>query len=132
MIWYIIIDLKNFLKQTRIMSFEKFKEANDLTKDAFSKLLATENDNLHDILSEKEAEMIIMPFLKNDEPEEYKISEDTFIRILESLNSRIVSNILVKLASKNVIEMAFDNEVNDFIFWIKKKNKEKRGGDKTK
>lgn len=109
------------------MSFEKFKESNEiLKKDPISDLLKIESDNLDKILSEKEAELIIIPHLKNNTSDNsYNVTEDKFINILEKLNSRIVSNILGSLASKEIIEMAFDNEINDFVFWIKNKKGDK-------
>ena len=33
------------------------------------------------------------------------------------MNARLVSNILSSLASKGLIESAYDPEINDFVFW---------------
>lgn len=132
MTWYIIIDLDNFIKQTRIMSFSKFKESNEAVNDSVTDLLVSEKENLDKMLSEKEAELIIMPHLKIHEENKYKVSEKTFMSILESLNSRIISNILQDLASRDIIEMAYDSNINDFVFWMKEKpNKEKSNKEKN-
>ena len=39
--------------------------------------------------------------------------------MIEDLNSRMVSNTINKLVIDGVFEVAFDDEINDFIFWIK-------------
>ena len=39
---------------------------------------------------------------------------------MEQLCERMVSNIIQSLVKKGLVETAFDNEKNDFIFWVKK------------
>jgi hypothetical protein len=38
---------------------------------------------------------------------------------IESLNSRLVSNMLHKLSMEGFLESAFDSNLNDFVFWVK-------------
>jgi hypothetical protein len=49
----------------------------------------------------------------------YKIKEDDYDDFLVQLNRRMVSNIVKDLVSKGLVESAFDNEKNDFVFWVK-------------
>jgi len=35
------------------------------------------------------------------------------------MNGRLVSNMLTSLVSKGLIESAYDEQINDFVFWIK-------------
>jgi hypothetical protein len=46
-----------------------------------------------------------------------------FSDIIHKLNDRMVSNIINILTQKGLIETAFDNEANDFVFWINDEQK---------
>lgn len=119
MTWYSVKDIDKFVEETRSISFIKFNESNIELDDPICKLLLLNKDeNVDNVLSEQETKTIIMQFVKKRK-NEYRISENIFIEILVNLNSRIVSNTLRILASKNIIEMAFDEELNDFVFWKK-------------
>ena len=48
-----------------------------------------------------------------------------FADIVHKLNDRMVSNIISGLVQKGLVETAFDNEVNDFVFWVKNDENEK-------
>lgn len=39
--------------------------------------------------------------------------------MIETFNSRMVSNMLNNLVNKGVLETAYDSESDDFIFWTK-------------
>ena len=127
MTWYNVKDLDKFVKETVKISFVKFKESNEQLNDPLSKLLLLNQDeNKSEILSEKEAKTIVLEHL-NKQKNKYRISEKIFLDILLNLNSRIVSNTLRILSSKNIIEMAFDDELNDFVFWKKEDNEKEKG-----
>ena len=49
------------------------------------------------------------------------ISDDDYHIFLEDLNRRLVSNLIGSLVNKGVLDSAFDDERNDFIFWVKGK-----------
>jgi hypothetical protein len=55
----------------------------------------------------------------------YVVNDIIFSEVLESLNDRMVSNLLNNLVNKGVLETGFDNETNDFLFWIKENDKNK-------
>ena len=48
------------------------------------------------------------------------IKDKDYDLFLEQLCERMVSNIIQSLVKKGLVETAFDNEKNDFIFWVKK------------
>jgi hypothetical protein len=124
MTWYNVKDLNEFVKETIKISFSKFKESNEQMNDPLSELLLlSQGENQNELLSEKEAKAIILGHVKKSKSK-YRISESIFLEILLDLNSRIISNKLRILASKDIIEMAFDEALNDFVFW-KKENNEK-------
>tara|TARA_S200002703_G_scaffold20667_5_gene17117 strand:- start:81712 stop:82179 length:468 start_codon:yes stop_codon:yes gene_type:complete len=47
--------------------------------------------------------------------------ESDYDEVLIQLNKRMVSNIVLGLVKKGVVDSAFDSEKNDFIFWVKDK-----------
>ena len=49
------------------------------------------------------------------------MKESDYDDLLIQLNKRMVSNIVRGLVNKGVVESAFDDEKNDFIFWVKDK-----------
>lgn len=55
---------------------------------------------------------------KNTGEVRYTITEDNFESFILALNDRLVSNLLNSLVQKGLLEMAFDEEENDFIFWV--------------
>lgn len=114
--WYYVEDLDKFLEKIREISYDKFIEINQESKDELANKF---NQDLDEILSEQETSNITMPFLKTKNGK-CKISEKTIIKIIEKLNSRMVSNSLNKLVSSGIIESAYDNDLNDFVFWVKK------------
>ena len=129
--WYRINDLKIFIKHTRFMVFETFGDSNDRANDDFTELMS--NQKLKDkkemerLLPAKETIQIITAGIKKrlskDGEIEFTVTNKAFKKILEELNARMVSNILAKLSSEGLIETAFDSEKNDFVFWVKEKEK---------
>jgi len=49
------------------------------------------------------------------------MKESDYDEVLIQMNKRMISNIIRGLVNKGVVESAFDNEKNDFIFWVKDK-----------
>ena len=50
-------------------------------------------------------------------------------KMIEHVNQRMVSNIIAKLVNGGLLESAFDDEKNEFIFW--KKEDEDHGNSQT-
>jgi hypothetical protein len=79
-------------------------------------------------LSHKEALLIIKELVKKQKNRKtnqirYTINDSIFADIIYRLNDRMVSNIVSGLVQKGLIETAFDDETNDFVFWIKEEEK---------
>lgn len=47
------------------------------------------------------------------------IKEDDYQIFLTELNHRMVSNTVSGLVAKGLLESAFDNDKNEFVFWVK-------------
>lgn len=122
---YEVTDLDEFIKSLRSIVIENFYENEGKNTSKTSKLEKLMNNKKEEIqyhLSIQEAQNIIKPMLKatinNIGDTEYTVSHKGFKKILDELNKRIVSNILTELSSEGLIESGFDDEKNDFIFWV--------------
>lgn len=132
--WFVINNLEEFIDQTRTIVYNKFGQWNDMT-DIHSMNLSLRSENkeeLDKILSFKEASSIIKSLITKQKNKKtlktrYCLSNDQFYEIIEQLNTRMISNIINSLVKKDLVESAFDDEINDFVFWIKDtdENKEK-------
>jgi hypothetical protein len=40
------------------------------------------------------------------------------------MNGRLVSNLLASLASKGLVESAYDEKLDDFVFWVNEEKNE--------
>lgn len=121
---YVINDLTEFATYIRKISLHKFSQANQSVSDEFSTCLSEEKNNTEDenVISIKEVENIIVSLIKKNKRGEFLLSSRILIKIIEEINERIVTNLLNILVNKNIIESAFDEKTNDFIFWVKEKN----------
>lgn len=125
---FVIDDLEKFIESTRVFIFQNFgsdtkKDLIDITCDIDS-LESEEIDELNTILSQSECLIMAKDFLKvqiNKKKKErrYIISTKNYMKMIETFNSRMVSNMLNNLVNKGVLETAYDSESDDFIFWTK-------------
>jgi len=53
------------------------------------------------------------------------ISKENIVKICSSVNARIYSNILTILAAEDLVECAFSDEDNQFVFAVTEKGKQK-------
>lgn len=137
--WFIIKDLKEFINASRRLVFQNFGSKSDDDFDIEHMLTdmslddETEMDN---VLSYNEAFTIAKSFIKrqiNKKTKEHRyiLNEDVYMSIITALNDRMISNILNNLVNKGLIETAYDDQSNDFVFWVKdehKKNIDKSSG----
>lgn len=127
--WYVINDLDGFIDSIRTIVFNSFDPANNSTKDILTYVKPEEKEELDNILSHKESEQIVKSMLKQQKTKkknqdiQYIVNDDLLYSIVESLNDRMISNILNNLVNKGLLETGFDAKSNDFIFWIKDENK---------
>ena len=83
-------------------------------------------EELNQVLPLKESIALIKSYLirkkrKSNQEIVFFISDDNYHAFLEDLNRRLVSNLIGSLVKKGVLDSAFDDERNDFIFWVKGK-----------
>jgi len=133
--WLEISDLDKFTDYIRNIVYISFKDEGsdeeyyeiDINK-GFENLTDEEEAELESVLDKKECINIIKETsrkIKNKRTKKIKYLMDDKILydIIENINQRMVSNIISNLVKKGLLESAFDEEKNDFIFW-KKENKD--------
>lgn len=129
--WFEVKDLSEFVNSTRKMVFHFFGKLNDeenpnsLLKEIWD-MSEEELAELDSTLTYDECLIITKDHLRvetKNMSDRYYVSDSIFMTIVEEINSRLVSNILNRLAAKGLIETAFDDTINDFCFWISDENK---------
>lgn len=118
-------DIDKFLNSTRVLVYNMFgsKDENGTRTiaDVDMNISSLEEDQIIEMdrtISFSETQSICQPLLKKTN-KGYVISEKGFMNLIESMNARMVSNILMKLCADGVLESAFSEETNDFVFWTK-------------
>lgn len=127
---YSIVDIDKFIETTRVMVYNSFGQS-DLTIDKvdmdIENLEQEERQELDVYLGQKEAQRIIFEYIKKRKTKNgdtiYILSEEEFLKIINDLTLRLTSNLLNNLATRGLINTAFDEETNDFIFWAKEDGK---------
>ena len=125
---YIINDPEQFAESIRKAVFGGFGEGMIDDPDEFTKLVnnisPSEEQEMNNVLTFSESLAIIKELAKKEKNKKtqeirYIINEKIFTNILESMNSRLISNILSNLIKKGLVETAYDSDINDFVFWVK-------------
>jgi DNA-binding HxlR family transcriptional regulator len=128
--WYIISNLKEFTDKARSIVYKNFGQWSDNINKPVS-IDDVEPDELEEfnrVLSHQESLLIVKQFVKKEKNKKtkkirYILDDQIFEKIIHDLNNRMVSNILNNLVQKGLVESAFDDKVNDFVFWVKEDEK---------
>ncbi len=133
--WFVVKDLEELINSTRALVFNNFGKSAD-SSDVVDDILVTtiskkDQEELNNILSYDESLIIVKGLLKTQYNKKsnktrHIMTEKIFLEIIESLNDRMTSNILNGLVNKGIVETAYDDETNDFVFWIKDENKKEK------
>jgi hypothetical protein len=133
--WYVIHDMDAFTNHARVLVYNAFgsglsEDKEDPEIDDLISVKPEDKDELDKILSFEESLNITTQIVKKQKNKKtnsirYVVNDIIFSEVLESLNDRMVSNLLNNLVNKGVLETGFDNETNDFLFWIKENDKNK-------
>jgi DNA-binding HxlR family transcriptional regulator len=120
--WYIIKDLNEFIKNTRILVFNSFGAQSQTNETTSLTIKPEETEEFDKVLGHNESEIIIKEIVrtqtnKHNHKKRYLINDVLLDKIIQQLNTRMVSNILATLVNKGLIETTYDPEVNDFVFW---------------
>lgn len=128
--WLEIVDLTKLINFSRKVIYSNMgEEYADLSNMDF--LSAVENmqesniKELDSILPIVEAKAIFEPYIKKERNKKtfetrLSIKESDYDEVLQQLSQRMISNIVRNLVKKGLVESAFDEEKNDFVFWLKK------------
>jgi hypothetical protein len=129
--WYIIKDIEEFVDKTRTLIFNNFGGDKSTDIDTLLDSIKPEDQAEFDSVLSHDESMVIMKSLvkkqinKKTNQTRYIMSDDIFYEIIQRLNDRMVSNLLNSLVNKGIVDTAFDNDSNDFVFWIKNEKSEK-------
>jgi len=123
-----IKDIDKFVECSRVLVFDcmgkdKTSSLNDM-KYTLLELSEEERKELNEVLSQEEAMSICKLFLRPYD-NKFIVSNKQYTKLIDSLNTRLVSNMLNNLVNRGLLETAFDHESNDFIFWVKENENEK-------
>lgn len=128
--WLEIIDLTKLINFSRKVIYSNIgEEHTDLSNMEFLKAIENMQENnlkeLDSILPIIEAKAIFEPYLKKERNKKtfktrISIKESDYDEVLQQLGQRMISNIVRNLVKKGLVESAFDEEKNDFVFWLKK------------
>lgn len=129
---YIVPDVEEFVDAVRRIVYTGFGQDPEsdidlFSDDAFENINENELDetlSLQECISiAKNQKLISVQVSKITREKRFIITEENYIKMIEDFNARLVSNLLSSLVAKGLIESAYSEEDNDFIFWVKEDNK---------
>ena len=104
---YAVTDLQGYISQMRNVAAESVSENSD-------------NDNLDSYISlDQMIGIVKSQSLGTDEENRYLLNEKANEKIFEETAVWIHNVGLAKLAAKDLIECAWDDELNEMVFWSK-------------
>tara|TARA_B100001778_G_C18206477_1_gene458060 strand:+ start:144 stop:575 length:432 start_codon:yes stop_codon:yes gene_type:complete len=132
--WLEIVNVDKLVNFSRRLIYHNFGDSSkDMDDEEFlaavKKLPKDEIEEMDQVLPFQECKIIAKEYIKKRRHKKtkeisYFIREDDYNNVLIEYNRRMVSNIVASLVSRGALDMAFDDEKNDFIFWVKKEDEE--------
>jgi hypothetical protein len=121
--WFIIKDLDGFINSSRALVFNNFGTKSEDSDSLSLQIDEVDKTELDSVLSFEESKVIVSDHIKKQKHKlnkdiRYTLNEKIFLDIITSLNDRMVSNILNSLVNKGFVETGYDEESNDFVFWV--------------
>jgi len=124
--WYVISDLSDFTDKARSIVYNNYGSWDNESdvEDLMDDVAETEREDFDKMLSHQECLVIVKENIKTERNKKnrkvrYILNDEIFVEIITKLNDRLTSNIMSSLVQKGLVETAFDEEENDFVFWIK-------------
>jgi len=134
--WYVISDLSDFTDKARSIVYNNYGSWDNESdvEDLMDDVAETEREDFDKMLSHQECLVIVKENLKRERNKKtkkirYILNDEIFVEIITKLNDRLTSNIMSSLVQKGLVESAFDDEENDFVFWVKN-NEDKNEAEK--
>lgn len=131
--WFIVPNLSDFTNKTRAIVYNNFGtwQKKIDTDIIIEEITENEKEEFNKILSHQESLVIIKENIKKEKNKKtkkyrYLLNDKIFADIVHQLNERMTSNIINRLVQKGLIETAFDDESNDFVFWVKEDKDENK------
>jgi hypothetical protein len=128
--WFIISDLSDFTDKARAIVYNNFGSWQDMSELGIlmDDIKDEEQEEFENTLSHRESLVIVKENIKKQKNKRtqkvrYILNDTIFADIVHKLHDRIVSNIIRNLVQKGLVETAFDDEANDFVFWVKEDDK---------
>lgn len=129
--WMEVVNVTKLLNFSRKLVFYNFDSTySSLDDEEFilkvGEIKISEEPEVDKLLPYKESLLMFNEHLRREKRKNSAKGYTIYIKdkdydlFLEQLCERMVSNIIQSLVKKGLVETAFDNEKNDFIFWVKK------------
>lgn len=129
--WMEVVNVTKLLNFSRKLVFYNFDSTySSLDDEEFilkvQEIKLSEEPEVDKLLPYKESLLMFNEHLRREKRKNSAKGYTIYIKdkdydlFLEQLCERMVSNIIQSLVKKGLVETAFDNEKNDFIFWVKK------------
>lgn len=121
--YYEIEDIDYFIQNTRVLTYSAFGQDKNIpledTNMSIESLSEEQKIEIEQCLSFSECRNIVLENVEKSSKGKYKITEEIFVEIIDAFSKRMTANILNNLVSKGYVDTAFDEEENDFVFWVK-------------
>tara|TARA_B100002019_G_scaffold292898_1_gene317701 strand:+ start:685 stop:1137 length:453 start_codon:yes stop_codon:yes gene_type:complete len=137
-----VVNLDRLVEFSRQLIFYNFaiEDDDDETDDEFiakvKNIKKEDKEELDRLLPFQESKLIFKSLIKKQvnrktKKVRYVIKESDYDEVLVELNARMVSNIIRSLVKKGLVEAAFDDDKNDFVFWVSKLGEDYHGNFET-
>lgn len=110
---YSIKNMKKFCEAARNIVAE------DLKGDISTKKNKMSNNDLDSFITIKQVENIVRTHCIQEDSNKCCINIDIYLDILNDISSHMWGSALAKLAADGFLESAWDNDLNDMVFWLK-------------
>lgn len=123
--WFAVADIDGLVTSARTLVYNNFgkwdQDEDTIVESMIEK--PEDEEEFDQLLTQEESAVIVISLLKKQKHKKtkeirYLISDETFYEILQQLNDRLVSNTLNSLVNKGFVESAYDEKIDDFVFWV--------------
>ena len=113
---YSIADLEGFCREVRRMVAFDMQEADNKMDDKY----------LDEFITVKQVEGIVHEKCLGEEDGKIYLNIETYEDIANTVGEQIFGASLSKLAAEGILEVAWDDEINDMVFWLNEDTPETR------